>query len=128
MDYFIGTAPNNESVSIKAVEILRFSPLGGSSGTCIELVNKTQQEVKENFAIVTHHVRECMRVLVFTRPNNTHVGINPAEIVEFMPVPGDGPLPKGAGVRIKFTNAMHQDVREHFAEVSAALSQTEAHA
>ncbi len=62
-----------------------------------------------------------MGFVIFTRPDDSTVGIDPAKVVSFAPVPPlsssiAGPL--GEGTRIVFANKTHQDVKELVDEVA----------
>ncbi|MCZ8314059.1 hypothetical protein [Phreatobacter sp.] len=62
-----------------------------------------------------------MAFVIFTRPDGTSVGIDPAKVVSFAPVPPtDSPLggPLSEGTRIVFNNKTHQDVVELIDEVA----------
>jgi hypothetical protein len=65
-----------------------------------------------------------MGIATFTRPDGTSVGVNPAEVVSFAPVPKEGPLmgPLSEGTRIVFRNQTHQDVKELFDIVAQRLN------
>ena len=55
-----------------------------------------------------------MAFATFTRPDDSPVSLNTAEILSLAPVPPDGPLmgPLKVGTRIAFKNGRHQDVKE----------------
>ncbi|MBC9031191.1 hypothetical protein IAG41_02195 [Sphingomonas sp. JC676] len=65
-----------------------------------------------------------MAFVKFTRPDDSPVSINTAEILKFSPVPTEGPLvgPLRDGTRIYFINKEHQDVKELDDEVRARLN------
>jgi len=65
-----------------------------------------------------------MAFVSFTRPDGTPVSINTAEVLNFAPVPPDGPLagPLKAGTRIVFKNGKHQDVKELLDAVEKKLN------
>ncbi len=65
-----------------------------------------------------------MAFVSFTRPDDTSVSINTAEVLSFAPVPTEGPLagPLKAGTRIAFKTGKHQDVKELVAEVEKKLN------
>jgi hypothetical protein len=65
-----------------------------------------------------------MAFVTFTRPDDSPVSINTAEILSLAPVPTDGPLmgPLKVGTRIAFKNGKHQDVRELVAAVGKKLN------
>lgn len=65
-----------------------------------------------------------MAFVSFTRPDDTPVSINVAEVVNFAPVHDHGPLsgPLKTGTRIVFKNGRHQDVKELVAEVEKRLN------
>ncbi len=65
-----------------------------------------------------------MAFVQFTRPDDSPVVVNSAEVISFAPVPPDGPLagPLKKGTRINFKNGTHQDVKEVVAEVTKKLS------
>jgi hypothetical protein len=67
---------------------------------------------------------DSMAFMQFTRPDDSPVVINSAEVVDFAPVPPDGALagPLKQGTRIKFKNGTHQDVKELVEEVTKRLS------
>jgi hypothetical protein len=59
--------------------------------------------------------------VIFTRPDDSTVGIDPAKVMSFAPVPPlSSPLagPIGEGTRIVFINKTHQDVKELVDEVA----------
>jgi hypothetical protein len=62
--------------------------------------------------------------IVFTRPDNSPVGINSDDVVSMAPVPKSGATagPLTEGTRIVFRNKTHQDVRELFEVVVARLN------
>lgn len=61
-----------------------------------------------------------MAFVQFTRPDDSAVIVNAAEIVSAAPVPDNGPLKHGT--RITFTNGGHQDVKELVADVLRKLN------
>lgn len=65
-----------------------------------------------------------MAFVSFTRPDDSPVSINTAEVLTFAPVPTDGPLmgPLKVGTRIAFKNGKHQDVKELVAAVEKKLN------
>ncbi|GGL07019.1 hypothetical protein [Caulobacter rhizosphaerae] len=65
-----------------------------------------------------------MAFVSFTRPDDSPVSINTAEVLSFAPVPTDGPLrgPLEAGTRIAFRNGKHQDVKEPVEAVERRLN------
>jgi hypothetical protein len=65
-----------------------------------------------------------MAFVEFTRPDNSPVVVNSAEVNSFSPVPPDGPLagPLKKGTRINFKNGHHQDVKELVPEVTKRLN------
>lgn len=65
-----------------------------------------------------------MAFVEFTRPDNSPVVINTAEVVTVAAVPKDGPLagPLKTGTRINFRNGTHQDVKELLPEVTKRLN------
>ncbi len=68
-----------------------------------------------------------MRILRLTRPNDTLININSAEIIHFAPVPTSGPSmgPLIEGTRIVFRNKTHQDVKELIDEVAKLFEAAE---
>lgn len=65
-----------------------------------------------------------MRFATFTRPDGSPVSVSADEILQWDPVPAEGPL-AGAlveGTRITFKTKAHQDVRELFEEVNRRLA------
>jgi len=67
---------------------------------------------------------EPMAFVTFTRPDDSSVAINTAEVLSVAPVPADGPLagPLKTGTRIVFKNGTHQDVKETVDQVIAKLN------
>jgi hypothetical protein len=65
-----------------------------------------------------------MSFVMFTRPDDSPVAINPDEVVHLAPVPTDGPLmgPLTKGTRIVFRNQSHQDVKELLDVVVARIN------
>jgi hypothetical protein len=61
---------------------------------------------------------------MFTRPDDTPVGVYSSKVVSFAPVPTSGPTmgPLREGTRIVFENRTHQDVKELVAEVERRLN------
>lgn len=71
-----------------------------------------------------------MSLVMFTRPDDSPVAINPDEVVHLAPVPTDGPLigPLTKGTRIVFRNLSHQDVKELLDVVVATINAARASA
>jgi hypothetical protein len=69
-----------------------------------------------------------MSFVMFTRPDDSPVAINPDEVVHLSPVPTDGPLmgPLTKGTRIVFRNLSHQDVKELLDVVVARIDASRA--
>ena len=69
-----------------------------------------------------------MSLVMFTRPDDSPVAINPDEVVHLAPVPTDGPLmgPLTKGTRIVFRNQSHQDVKELLDVVVARIDASRA--
>jgi hypothetical protein len=67
-----------------------------------------------------------MSLAMFTRPDDSPVGVNSDEVVTFYPVPPDGPTagPLKQGTRIVFKNGAHQDVKELIDVVARKLGAT----
>jgi hypothetical protein len=67
-------------------------------------------------------------LVMFTRPDDSPVAINPDEVVHLAPVPTDGPLmgPLTKGTRIVFRNQSHQDVKELLDVVVARIDASRA--
>lgn len=65
-----------------------------------------------------------MAFVTFTRPDDSPVSINTAEVLSLAPVPTEGPLmgPLKAGTRIVFKNGKHQDVKELVEAVEKKLN------
>ncbi len=65
-----------------------------------------------------------MAFVMFTRPDDTPVGVDSSKVVSFAPVPTSGPTmgPLREGTRIVFENKTHQDVKELVAEVERRLN------
>ena len=65
-----------------------------------------------------------MAFVQFTRPDDSAVLINSAEVLTCAPVPTDGPTsgPLKKGTRINFRNGTHQDVKELLDEVKRKLN------
>ena len=65
-----------------------------------------------------------MAFVFFTRPDDSKVAINTAEVQSFAPVPEGGPLagPLTVGTRVVFKNKSHQDVKELVEEVAKRLN------
>jgi hypothetical protein len=65
-----------------------------------------------------------MAFVSFTRPDDSPVSINTAEVLSLAPVPTEGPLvgPLKSGTRIVFKNGKHQDVKELVDDVEKRLN------
>jgi hypothetical protein len=65
-----------------------------------------------------------MAFVMFTRPDDTQVGVDSRKVVTFAPVPTSGPTmgPLKEGTRIVFENKTHQDVKELVPEVQRRLN------
>ncbi|RYG82560.1 MAG: hypothetical protein EON59_14115 [Alphaproteobacteria bacterium] len=65
-----------------------------------------------------------MPFVTFTRPDDTEVAVNTAEVLKVAPVPTSGPTmgPLLDGTRIYFISKEHQDVKELLEEVTRRLN------
>lgn len=65
-----------------------------------------------------------MAFVTLTRPDDTPVSINTAQVIRLVKVPTSGPTmgPLTEGTRIHFHNNTHQDVKELLPDVEAKLN------